>query len=252
MQFAIRTIALCSFVFVFMRLAHGSISIPGDYNQNGVVSHGDYSILGDTYGQIGIPGLFADGNGDGMVGQADFNVYMDNYGSMLSLPGTLPFDVIATPIGSNVHWVFFLSGVNGALAGHVNIQTSGPTVVDVLPGAPFMDDGLSPVGVKGINASNTIQQGISFSGSTAFAALGTNLVDTTAGPPLVNETLHFMTLITSGTQPTTLTVTGEYGYQSLDYIINQSASFVPEPTSLSLIALLAVGLPALRARRIPR
>ena len=137
-----------------------------------------------------------------------------NYGQTDSFPANLPLTVtvMPTPAG-NLEWTFTFSNVNGALGGHLNISANGPTILSATGGPLFKDDGRDPVGVPGFNASHTVEEGISFKGATAFAALGTTL---TLSPSLLNSnsTLEFLRLVTAGVQPTTLTYAGEYGYQS--------------------------------------
>ncbi|TWT87713.1 Cytochrome c551 peroxidase precursor [Pseudobythopirellula maris] len=59
------------------------VTLPGDYNGDGVVDLDDYTAWGDAYGDSseGLSGpLFADGNGDGVVDAADFTLWRDNLG----------------------------------------------------------------------------------------------------------------------------------------------------------------------------
>jgi len=92
------------------------ISVPGDYNHDGVVSHGDYSLLGDTFGQLGPQFAGADGTGDGIVSFSDYAFYEAHYGNTsggdppVPPPGVLPFTVIGAPTpGGEVQWTFTLS-----------------------------------------------------------------------------------------------------------------------------------------------
>ena len=135
----------------------------------------------------------------------------------------LPLDVVATPTpGGNLEWTFTFSGVNGALAGQMNISTSGPSILSAQGGPLFLDDGINPVGVPGFNEFHAIQQGISFSGNKAFAALGTTL---SISPSLFgsNSTLEFLRLVTAGTQPTTLTYAANMATKAT--VNNGSASY---------------------------
>lgn len=51
---------------------------PGDYNGDGQVDAGDYSVWRDTEGSI--VDLRADGDGDGVVGPGDYALWVDHYG----------------------------------------------------------------------------------------------------------------------------------------------------------------------------
>lgn len=62
------------------------ISLPGDYNSDGLVDIADYTVWRDAFGQSG-PGLAADGNRDGLVDQTDFELWRDHVGT-----GTTPVD----------------------------------------------------------------------------------------------------------------------------------------------------------------
>jgi hypothetical protein len=209
-------------------------SIIGDYNDDGIVSHADYSVLGDRFGQsITLPGDPTPGT----VTAADFAIYIQQYGKISSLPGILPFAVTAAEtVGGNREWLMQFSGVNGALAGHLNISVAGSTILSVAGGPAFLDDGVGALSAPGLNASLAIEQGISFSGATAFAALGTTL---TPPPSLLNSnsTLEFLRIVTAGTQWTKLSFDGEYGYLGLDYINSGSLTVVPEPSILAVIAI---------------
>ncbi|MGL4514857.1 MAG: cytochrome c peroxidase [Lacipirellulaceae bacterium] len=52
------------------------VTLPGDYDGNGVVDASDYALWVAGYGGSGA----ADGNGDGLVNAADFTVWRDNLG----------------------------------------------------------------------------------------------------------------------------------------------------------------------------
>lgn len=242
-------IAWMSFVLIAMvalaeQSAHGFPTLPGDYNLDGLVSHADYSVLGDTFGST--TNLAADGNGNGIVDYADFELYVLHYGEIVTSP-ILPLEVVATPTaGGNVEWTFTLPSVNGALAGQMYISTSGPSILSAEGGPLFLDDEINPVGVPGIDQFNVIQQGVSFSGTTAFAALGTTL---SISPSLLHSdsTLEFLRLVTAGTQPTTLTFASNYGYQGQSFVNNGSAMYVPEPASW-VLACACIAAFFIRAR----
>ena len=60
-----------------------AVEVPGDFNGDGFVSQGDYTIWADTFGFDGSPGktdMRADGNGDGRITHGDYTIWADNYG----------------------------------------------------------------------------------------------------------------------------------------------------------------------------
>jgi hypothetical protein len=220
-------------------------SIPGDYNLDSIVSHADFSVWGDTLGQlVSPPGSGADGDANGVVSASDFEFYRSHYGSaaLSPSPDILPLSVTSSATaGGNVQWVFTFSHVTGTLGGHLNIDTHGTSVVSEDRGPSFFID------VPGLDWLNSIHQGIVIDGTHTFAALGA-----TGGSHSPNASLVFMTLVTQGLQPTNLSITGQYGYQSQDYSVNQSASYVPEPAGMALAvwAIAGVGLRSRRRTRI--
>lgn len=55
------------------------IALPGDYNQDGMVTAADYTVWRDTLGETVVAGSHADGNGDGTINPADYEVWKTNY-----------------------------------------------------------------------------------------------------------------------------------------------------------------------------
>lgn len=55
-------------------------SLPGDYNQDGIVDASDYTVWRDSLGQSG-NGLAADGNNSGTVDLADYLIWKQNFAS---------------------------------------------------------------------------------------------------------------------------------------------------------------------------
>jgi hypothetical protein len=235
------------------------IGIPADYNHDGIVSHADYSILGDTFGSLS--DLRADGIPDGVIDLQDFDFYRTHYGQTASLPSlnNLTVNSAATSDG-NVEWTFVFSNIDGALAGHLNFtSTNSSPFNSVTPGPLFHDDEIDPIGVPGASRDLGVLSGVSIvphNAFAAFAALGTSLPES---PSLFNShsTLEFARLVTLGQSPTTLSYDGEFGYQGQDYIYQGSASFepdadktsAPEPWSLVVwtgLAMAAVAVAYLR------
>ncbi len=56
----------------------GGGGLVADFNADGIVSHADYSVLGDFYGQPDFV-LNGGGNFSGTVDQGDYDLYVDNY-----------------------------------------------------------------------------------------------------------------------------------------------------------------------------
>lgn len=72
-----RTDPQWSFEFKISSLPDNSVT--GDYNGDGVVDAGDYSVWRDTLGST--TNLAADGDGNGMVNLLDYNLWAANYGA---------------------------------------------------------------------------------------------------------------------------------------------------------------------------
>jgi hypothetical protein len=201
--------------------------LPGDYNFDGIVSHADYSVLGDTYGSTG--NLAADGNGDGTVGIVDYQLYRAHYGSVAAfsafgdVPSGLPLVVVptTTPQG-NTQWTITVQGVPNSLAGHLNIVSSQSNFLSAAGGSSLQDDGTPPAGVPGLTPSGVVEEGVFFESRRAFAALGSTL-----GAPSPGQNREFVTLVTQGDEFTTLSLSGEFGYQGATYFVNESYSFGP-------------------------
>jgi T5SS/PEP-CTERM-associated repeat protein len=58
-----------------------AVTLPGDYNQNGVVDAPDYVLWRNTLGQAGA-GLAADGSANGVVDQVDYDLWKSRYGAL--------------------------------------------------------------------------------------------------------------------------------------------------------------------------
>jgi hypothetical protein len=233
-----------------------SVSLAGDYNNDGIVSHADYATL-----SLGIS--------QGGFSSADFDIYLANYGRTASEPSALPFAITSSAtIDGNVQWTFTFSNVSGPLAGHLSLRVDGPNAPNILSmvaGPSFMDNGAAPVGLPGIqtfpwltlidvdpgSGTNNRPLGVQFNNSTheAYAALGLDL-----GQTFTNANLTFLTLVTEGQQTTTLRVLGgidisEYGYAvsqlaSDDYFFttDQVATFTAIPESSCIVVWSCLGL----------
>ncbi|MBB6428888.1 hypothetical protein HNQ40_000694 [Algisphaera agarilytica] len=68
-----------NFSIVTITLLPELVTLPGDYNGNGVVDAADYTVWQDAFGSM--EDLAADGNGNGAVDAADYTVWQDNFGS---------------------------------------------------------------------------------------------------------------------------------------------------------------------------
>jgi hypothetical protein len=205
------------------------LALPGDYNLDGIVSHADYSVLGDSFGSVGF--LPADGDGDGVVGLGDYQFYRAHFGEValfsaagdVSVQSEFPLAVVptTTPEG-NTQWTVTVEGVPNSLAGHLNFASSRSNFLSATGGASLLDDGSPPPGVPGRTASGAIAEGIFYETRQAFAALGSTLGASSPGP-----NRQFVTLVTEGDEFTTLAISGEFGYQGVTYSVNDSFSFGP-------------------------
>ena len=61
------------------------VPLAGDYNFNGEVEAGDYTVWANSFGQTGV-GLPADGNFNGEVEAGDYIVWANNFGMTASAP----------------------------------------------------------------------------------------------------------------------------------------------------------------------
>jgi len=73
------------------------LNLPGDCNEDGMVTDADFTIWADTYEST--TDLRADWNGDGLITDADFTIWADNYGTgvpgiAVPEPATLGFLIV--------------------------------------------------------------------------------------------------------------------------------------------------------------
>jgi thermolabile hemolysin len=64
---------------IFAQQALALLTLPGDYNHDGIVDAADYSVWRDEYGQAGVA-LTADGDGNKFVDVRDFNIWKADFG----------------------------------------------------------------------------------------------------------------------------------------------------------------------------
>ncbi len=188
--------------------------IPGDTNDDGMVTHADFTIISDNFGTTDF---------------ADYELFKANYGeAAATVPTPLAFTVNwSVTAQNNLLWTFSFANVNAAIGGHLNIVSQGASILSAQAGVAFRD-GNFPIftasDYPGINLlTNEVDNGISLESSTeVFAGLGSNL-----GQTFSNASLVFLTLETAGVNATTLTYEGEHGYQGADYLLAGEVSYVP-------------------------
>jgi hypothetical protein len=69
--------------FIVLSIDIPEPTLPGDYNQNGVVDAADYVVWRSTVGEIGL-GLAADGDGNNKIDAGDYYVWRAHFGSTAS------------------------------------------------------------------------------------------------------------------------------------------------------------------------
>ncbi|HEX2473433.1 MAG TPA: hypothetical protein VHK01_01730, partial [Lacipirellulaceae bacterium] len=73
--------------FIVLSIDIPEPTLPGDYNQNGVVDAADYVVWRNTFGERGL-GLAADGNGNNKIDAGDYDVWRAHFGSTADLLST--------------------------------------------------------------------------------------------------------------------------------------------------------------------
>jgi autotransporter-associated beta strand protein len=252
-------------------LDNGSITVPlidnqlhGDYNHDQQVNAADYTVWRDTFGQGG-PSLAADGNGDGTVNQADYDLWNSGFGAtmggaLLVNGGTLK---VPTITGS-------VTNLGGTLASGAapGVRTIGGSLAENL--------GVLQVLVGGIVPVTNFDQ-IQIAGTASLG--GTLSVQLINGfSPLLGQTFQFLTS-TGGVSGTFASLNlpslgaGKawqllYGSNDLKLTVVAAGSAasvmssgynpngghaatgtVPEPSTLTLLVLAAVGCGLAAARR---
>lgn len=65
-------------------------TLPGDFDQNGIVDESDYAVWASTYGTDVAAGTGADGNFDGTVDTADYTIWRDQLGAASATATAVP------------------------------------------------------------------------------------------------------------------------------------------------------------------
>jgi hypothetical protein len=79
-----------------LKLSVASAALTGDYDHNGIVDAGDYTIWRDELGETG-SGLAADGNGDNVVNATDYGLWVSNIGHTASGSGSGSLTTTSVP-----------------------------------------------------------------------------------------------------------------------------------------------------------
>jgi hypothetical protein len=84
-QYYVRVTGAASIAQLYqLQLSLAAPFLTGDYNHNGIVDAGDYTVWRDKFGSTGLA-LAADGDGNGIVDAGDYSVWKANYG--MTSPG---------------------------------------------------------------------------------------------------------------------------------------------------------------------
>ncbi|MCA9241356.1 MAG: hypothetical protein KDA37_14195, partial [Planctomycetales bacterium] len=123
----------------------GSV-LEGDYNSDGIVDYGDYTVWSSAYGTSNSA---ADGNGDGVVNSADYSIWRDNMGRVAAVSSVAaPYAPVVYADYPEVGDPFVASGGLEALfaaysADSTNTQDAGDAALDSTgPVAAGQDDAL--------------------------------------------------------------------------------------------------------------
>jgi hypothetical protein len=98
------------------------LSLPGDYDHNGVVDAADYVIWRKTIGQSG-NALAADANNNGHVDSDDFDIWRANYGATTGADSGATFSSIPEPASL----LMMLLGAAATLALRIRKDSDDPT-----------------------------------------------------------------------------------------------------------------------------
>ncbi|HEY3393985.1 MAG TPA: hypothetical protein VGK58_14830, partial [Lacipirellulaceae bacterium] len=97
----------------------GTVGVPGDYNQNGIVDAADYVIWRKKVG----PGSLQNEGGvsPGVVDAADYNFWRSRFGATSGAGAVLDGSAVPEPIGL----LLFACGLTGLMIGFARRQTAG-------------------------------------------------------------------------------------------------------------------------------
>ena len=84
------------FFFNNLRIESGAMTLPGDYNGNGVVDTADYVVWRSTFGQSVVAGSGADGDNSGDIGPSDYDIWRVHFGMTAPAMGAA-FTVVPEP-----------------------------------------------------------------------------------------------------------------------------------------------------------
>ena len=103
-----------------LSLTQNTPILPGDYNGDGMVDAGDYTVWRDTLGKVGI-GLAADGDHDNTITTGDYNVWTAHYGeaavgSGAAASGAVPEPATGSMLLAGVATILLARGVRRCVA----------------------------------------------------------------------------------------------------------------------------------------
>jgi hypothetical protein len=112
-------------VHVFKVLLPSAPALPGDYNLDGTVNAGDYTVWRNMVGRLVVPYADGDGNGDGVVDSQDHAVWKAHFGDALASGGVSANDP-------------FINGAIGAAAFYEPAATSEMRIISDPPTQPSL------------------------------------------------------------------------------------------------------------------
>jgi hypothetical protein len=97
-------------------------SLPGDYNNNGIVDATDYVVWRKVLGTTVAPFSGADGNGNGQVDHADYDVWRANFGKTIAQSASVSED---DAVQGNARFAPLVHGYSDAA--HPNATAAAPS-----------------------------------------------------------------------------------------------------------------------------